>query len=61
MRAIVYTAKTTEGKSLKIVRDLLQVQDFEHGINQAIMQFITWGLENGKEIDVASVKRHEIN
>lgn len=60
MRAIVYTAKTTDGQSIKIVRDLLHENDFETGINQAIMQFITWGLKNDKEIDVANVKRYEI-
>lgn len=60
MRAVVYTVKTTEGKTIKIVLDLLNVQDFEKGINQAIMEFITWGLANGKEIDVPSVQRYEI-
>lgn len=57
-RAIVYTAKTTDGAVKKIVLDMTRVQDF--GIEQARSQFVHDSIVHGYELDYASVERREV-
>jgi hypothetical protein len=59
-RAIVYTAKTTDGAVKKIVIDLLQQDDFEHGIDQARSQFVHDSIVKGYDLNYGSVTRTEV-
>jgi hypothetical protein len=57
-RAIVYTAKTTDGAIKKIVLDMTSVEDF--GIEQARSQFVHDSIVKGYELDYASITRTEV-